>query len=320
MILLIGLDSDLHIDAVVIELKRRGIDYIRINPQRINRKNTRITCRTGYGSEQTAVIDSYCGRIETENISGILCRYALEAMEGSPDDGYSQFCDEEFVVSLRGALLQIPLHKWINDPFMEARADNKPYQLYLANQCGLPVLPSLVSQEKPTLVDFSDNFEDCVIKPLGNVSLVKNDKDGKCLASYTARLNRAHLLDDSWDVSCPVFLQKFIDKKSDIRITVVDNLVFSAELIQIDLAKKTTDFRVAKGLVTQSTKIPEKLADNLVLLIKNMGLRFSSCDFCSLPDGRMYFLEANVSGNYLWTELEAGLQITSALVDALSIS
>lgn len=318
MILLIGLDSDLHVDAVVIELKRRGTDYIRINPQRINQNNTYIRFTIGLSKEQAAVIDTYSGRIETANISGVLCRYALEALEGSPDEGYSEFCAEEFFVALRGALLQIPLNKWINDPFMEARADNKPYQLYMANQCGLPVLPSLVSQDRATLVKFSNDFEACVIKPLGNVSLVNSDQNGKCFASYTARLDTEHLLDDSWDESCPVFLQKYAEKKSDIRITVVDNFVFSAELIQTNLTERSTDFRIAKELVTQPTEIPEEIANNLVLMIKKMGLRFSSCDFCSLPDGRMFFLEANVSGNFLWTELEAGLKITSALADALT--
>ena len=48
------------------------------------------------------------------------------------------------------------------------------------------------------------------------------------------------------------------------------------------------------------------------------GLLYGAFDFIVTPEGRHVFLEVNPAGQYLWVEAKTGLQITSAVVDALT--
>jgi len=317
MILLIGLDCDLHLDAAIIELKRRAVNFVRINPERLCNNNTRITLRFD-STGASADISTYSGSFRTGDIKGVWCRFALEAMVADCDDHFIHFENEEFLVALKGALLQIPAELWINDPFLEARADNKPYQLSVAVACGLNVPPTIVSTNQSELSEFADINGPCVIKALGDASLVV-DNGQELLGSFTAIFDRKTLGNAS-EESCPVLLQKCSQKRADVRVTVIDGSCFAAELSQSGpVANHSVDFRNAAELVTHPFTLPDHEKNNLIRMIRRLGLRYASCDF-SLDSNGLHFLEANVAGNYLWTELEAGLPITPAIVDALLIS
>lgn len=314
-VLLIGLDSDLHLDAAIVELRKQGVDFIRLNPERMTRHNTQIeVVVTPAGC--VASFCTYSGAFSADEISGVWCRYALDAMSSSDVADDDKFPAEEFLVSFKGALQQIPAARWINDPHAEARADNKPHQLALTSMCGLRVPPSIVSQDKNKLIDFVRMHGPCIIKALGDVPLLLCD-DGLISGNFAALLDTTALEQGRWDASCPVFLQKRVEKDADIRVTVIDEKVFAAVLHQpIGSKARNVDFRNAGEVQTSPYSFPESEGRALVLLLERLGVRYASCDFCLRGDEH-WFLEANVAGNYLWTELEAGLQITSAVVNGL---
>lgn len=314
-VLLIGLDSDLHLDAAIVQLRKKDVDFVRLNPERINRRNTQIEIDISTAGFFSFVY-SYSGSFNTHEISGVWCRYALDAMSSSDVEEDDKFSVEEFLVSFKGALQQIPSACWINDPYIEARVDNKPYQLALASMCGLSVPPSIVSQDKARLVDFVQLNAPCIIKAMGDVPLLSRNGT-TTLGSFAAPLDVAVLLQGIWDTSCPVFLQKQVVKDADIRVTVVDKKIFAALLHQPNSHDaQCIDFRNAIEVQTSPYQFPECEGRVLIEFLDRLGLRYASCDFC-LEDNKYWFLEANVAGNYLWTELEANLQITQAVVNGL---
>jgi D-alanine-D-alanine ligase-like ATP-grasp enzyme len=52
--------------------------------------------------------------------------------------------------------------------------------------------------------------------------------------------------------------------------------------------------------------------------MKAFDLIYGAFDFIVTPEGRYVFLEVNPSGQYMWVECATGLEITTALADALS--
>ena len=316
MVLLLGLDNDLHLDAMVVELQRRGVPFVRASPLRMNRENTKITVRIEH-EQHTTCIDTYSGSFVSDQVTAVWCRYAIEAMTAENENDLDRFADEEFLVLLKGALLQIPPERWVNDPFAEAKADNKPHQLTVATECGLRVPPTIISQSRDELERFADTHGHCVIKPIGDVPII-DDREGKPFGSFAALLDRSKLAESSWDESCPVMLQRYVDKRSDIRVTVIDGRVFSAALTHRSTEQRSVDFRNSVDLLTTQFVLPDSVQINLARMMTRLGVRYASCDFCIDQTG-LYFLEANVAGNYLWTELEAGLPITSAIADVLMV-
>jgi glutathione synthase/RimK-type ligase-like ATP-grasp enzyme len=319
-VLLLGRDGDLHIDAIVLALARRHAHIVRLDPERITPENTHISWRS-----DTATIDSYDGKFETNKVQGILCRYAIEALLPESQDAVGLFVFNEFWTALRAALLNIPKCRWINDPFCEAAADHKPLQLSIAERVGLKIPPTVVTQDRDELARFSELHGRCIIKPISDTGLARqngsyvNEVDPSVAfdvySSFTARFDPSTLHQQERHLICPVMLQAEIEKDFDIRVTVVDDSVYAAKLQdprasaeQIDI-RNTTDVAVSKFDISSQ-------ADQIAEIVHRLGLRAASCDFVA-REGELFFLEANPSGNWLWTEHGADLSIGEAFSEAL---
>ncbi|MEO8801789.1 MAG: hypothetical protein ABI375_00360 [Rudaea sp.] len=324
-VLLIGRDTDLHIDAVLLKLKMCGTSWIRVDPTRVVQRDTQLKA-TWDGRQSTSIIDTYAGSIIPSEITGVLCRYALEAIDSSTTDPLARFGEAEFWTTFRGILLHIGDHRWINDPFVEARADHKPFQMFTARSVGLKVPPTLISQDAAALRAFAAIHGACVIKPISDVGLARSSQsyfnelpsslnDNAPYCSFTARFDPATLDRSEIDLSSPVLLQAEIPAKTDLRVTIVDDRVFAAEITQFGPGQ-TIDVRNSESTALAAADIGVT-ADAVRSLVRRLGLRFAACDFVRGTDG-LFFLEANVSGNWLWTENAADLQISQALAVALT--
>lgn len=326
LVLLIGRDADLHLDSVLQELRRRKVRTIRLDPERLNPQNTSVS-NSWSADADSASIETYAGRIATSEVQGVLCRYAIETLEPTSSEPIIRFKEAEFFAAVRGLLLQIHGARWINEPFQEARADHKTLQLSLAREVGLQVPPTLVSQSRDELLRFSDMHGPCVVKPLSDVGLARckgaysnelnpADLDEHVLCSFASEFDASTLHREGVDYSCPVLLQVEVKKQSDLRVTIVDSEVFAAELVQANVGMQSLDVRNAEAADVRPFTLDEKMKSSLIALTSRLGLRYASCDF-AYANGELYFLEANVSGNWLWTETLGGLPISSSLADAL---
>lgn len=319
-ILLLGRDGDLHVDAIVLALEQKRVQVVRLDPERIAPENTRISWRP-----DSALISSYDGEFETSKVQGILCRYALEALQSESKDAIERFVFNEFWTAFRAALLGIPRCKWINDPFCEAAADHKPLQLSVARHAGLKIPPSLVSQDKDELAKFAAIHGRCVIKPISDTGLVRhngsfaNEIDPLNAAddygSFTARFDPSSLHQQESHLTCPVMLQAEIEKDFDIRVTVVDDTVHAAKLQAPSDGTGQIDIRNTRDVAVSGFDFSSQ-TDRIADVVRRLGLRAASCDFVARGD-EIYFLEANPSGNWLWTEHGADLHISNAFSDAL---
>lgn len=326
-VVLIGRDSDLHLDAVLHQLHSHEIRTFRFDPERLDLLDTTLSATWSNGTV-SAEIDTYAGLLAVSEVRGVFCRYAIENLEIAPGNALDRFKGAEFWAAVRGVLLQVPATRWINDPFAEARADHKAWQLSLAQQVGLRIPATLVSQSRDQIIRFIDEHGPCVVKPLSDTGLVRTRRgfdnhlpaeigEGESLlCSFASRLDVSTLYSAQVDLRCPVFVQAEVKKQSDLRVTVVDNNVFAAELRQGDESDISLDVRNAEATTVAPFALDDPTKLGITKLVSRLGLRYASCDF-ALQNERPYFLEANVSGNWLWTEALAGLSVSAALADSL---
>lgn len=310
-VLLIGYESDLHLDRVVLELRRQNVSICRLDPRTFQRENLRFDHEI---SSDHVVMSCKGEDLCIDNKTSVFCRFALESLLYPVSGGDDVFIQSEFASHLLNSLTTISIERWINHPFQESFANLKTRQLKIALECGLLVPPSLISQDTERLKDFSDKHGSCVIKSLSEepLELVEN---GQRSAGFTAELQPALLKSGAWDKTSPVFLQKLIRKVADIRVTVVDDTSFAAKIVSAP--HSPIDFRNAESTTVEPFELPQKVERGLVNLVRKLGIRFASCDLGLCADGALWFFEANVCGNYLWTELEAGLPISRQIADSL---
>jgi hypothetical protein len=116
----------------------------------------------------------------------------------------------------------------------------------------------------------------------------------------------------------PSIFQQAILGGFDIRVTVVDELIFAAELSAGHPDAKF-DWRLDPQVKTRLHQLPQDVETCLRLLHLDLGLRYGAYDFRCDDRGDYYFLEVNVGGQYLWVETDTGQPISRAIANALLI-
>ena len=121
-----------------------------------------------------------------------------------------------------------------------------------------------------------------------------------------------HMLDTL--VYAPCMIQERIQAKYELRITVIEDMVFSARL---DLPKtswddihNTNDGQIIKTPINLTGDDEEKCKQ----LMASLGLKYGAIDLVVDNTGRMVFLEVNPTGDWYWIEKSTGLPITETMV------
>jgi hypothetical protein len=323
-VLILALESDLHADAVVHELVKLGVRVVRIDPtvDRSLPKNVRVLYEDGAEADYEFAPGE---RLRFAEVAGILCRFAVDRLVPAGEDPLRQFSRSEEIAAFLAPLRMTDRQRWINDPWCEGRADCRILQAHQARKVGLRVPPFVVSSRYSDLVEFSAERRDgSIIKPISDAALArvngsyvepgKLDTD-RFLAPYAAVFEPLPMEDVPGIDMTPSMVQARVRKKLDVRATVIDGEVFSAAMPVG--ANAPLDFRISRDIQVEPFELPEDVNRSLVSLVAALELRFASCDLLVDVDGGIHFLEANVSGNWLWTELGADLPIAKSIAEAL---
>ncbi|HVX01902.1 MAG TPA: hypothetical protein VHA09_01995, partial [Nitrososphaera sp.] len=145
---------------------------------------------------------------------------------------------------------------------------------------------------------------------------------GQVFQMYSRKIADSDLeiLDDL--IYAPCILQKRLQKKSDIRVTVVGERVFAAEIDSPDVGAYWDDWhRCSQQEITiraMANKLPELLEDQCIRIVKALGLRYGAIDFIRNEiDNSLTFLEVNPTGDWIWIERRTNQEITRAVADLI---
>jgi len=135
-------------------------------------------------------------------------------------------------------------------------------------------------------------------------------------AIYTSAVSASDLEDMSGAELSPVIYQPLIPKRCDVRVTVVGDQLFIAEIDSQGNEAAKVDWRRTDDplLPHRRGSIPDELAAAVREFMRRLGLTFGALDFVATPDGELVFLEVNPNGQWLWLDdqLELGISDTVA--------
>ncbi len=113
----------------------------------------------------------------------------------------------------------------------------------------------------------------------------------------------------------PVICQEFIDKVCDIRVTIIGDKIFTAKIFSHS-KKSKIDFRTDyKNLTYEEYKLSKNIENILFKLNRYYNLNYSAIDLIQDKEGKIYFLEINPNGQYLWIENALNLPISKSIAD-----
>jgi glutathione synthase/RimK-type ligase-like ATP-grasp enzyme len=231
--------------------------------------------------------------------------------------GVYDFCLRESRSTLLGTV-NIAGTRIMSSPECVWRAEHKLIQLKMANECGL-LIPETVVTNEPSAVEaaFSRFNGRMIAKPARSGFVDYGDEQH---AVYTTQILREHLADVDSARWSPVIYQELIEKRCDLRITYVGGLIFVAEIDSQSDPEAKIDWRrtINPELPHRRAQLPQAIEDRVRTLMMRLGLQFGALDFVHTSENEYVFLEVNPNGQWLWLEDVLDFPISAAIADWLS--
>lgn len=314
----IGLRDDPHICAVGLAVNEMGGEYFHFDP---SDGDWPVLTQVGDCSGTLAWAD---GRtVSMGQVGSIFCRYAIDSLRPASDlRDLQKYGMYERLQGMLAPLRSIETSRWINDPWIEARSDCKIFQRDLAKTLGLTVPSQVVGSDLEEIEDFFGAAA-CVIKPLSDTSLGVTADEVFCdrsiptvdfLTPYTVEFDLARAKETASD-GTPLLVQERIAKKADLRCMVIDDSVHAFAIDYVE--GRPIDFRIAPADKIRLAEITIETSKRLVTLNRKLQVRYSACDLVLSQAGEEVFLEANVSGNWLFCDVAHDMRVTRDIAGKL---
>ncbi|GAA3309497.1 ATP-grasp ribosomal peptide maturase [Streptomyces cinereospinus] len=203
--------------------------------------------------------------------------------------------------------------RWMNHPDAARRARHKPWQLRLAQRCGLPVPATLITMFPQAARDFARRFPDLVVKPVSGAHPQEPPR-----AVPTSRVPPD--ADFAAVAFGPTLLQRRIAKRADIRLTAVgEGLLAARKAAASDADPDEVDVRfTADPSPWRGTEVPPRVAEGVRAYLREAELAYGAFDFAEDADGTWWFLECNQSGQFGFVEADTGQPIARTIAEWLA--
>ena len=298
---------DFSSDIITSLLKKKGVSYVRLNKEHF--QNYRIGINPSSKEMQIKIEDSI---FFVSNPKSFFFRQPV-FLRNSPSEPLSlkeQLSRTQWSAFLR-SLSIFEDANWINWPQSTYLAENKPYQLSIAQECGLRIPKTLIGNDS---IEFQKSFPSKkIIKSIDTVFL--KEKQGYLFA-YSIVLDDLKFSEENTH-EVPFIVQEYIEHKIDCRVTIIGDKVFSVYIlkngspIEGDWRKTPKD-----KLSYKSFHLPEDIQKSCLNLLRKLNLRFGAIDLLKNDQG-YFFLEINPTGEWGWLCNEKR-EIGQAIVEELS--
>jgi len=213
---------------------------------------------------------------------------------------------------LMGMLNALPC-LWVNNPACDSNAALKLLQLQVAKNVGMYLPETIVTNDPETAAAFYEKHKSNVVYKLiteqSNFSLPTFEFPHGIPTLPLRDVDIKHL---DQVRHAPHLFQERVQKKSDIRVTVIGTKIFATKVESQQGAGKL-DWRNDYSVPMTACTLPDHLSEQCLKLLKAFGLNYGAFDFCLDNDDRYVFLEVNPAGQYLWVEQRTEQPLTKEM-------
>jgi hypothetical protein len=318
MILILTEPADVHANRVVEKLQERGANFVRFNPAQLPTKAELSLLYPKTGRVQhTLRTDGKL--IDLNTVRSVWYRrprasIAHEYITDKPIRDCVEGECQNFVDDVWNSLdcLYVPAHHAVIQ-----RAQLKASQLKVAGALGFELPPTLFTNSPKDFIEFYRQCNGNIVSKLAGISFYRAVGPG--FTRYTEVVSKRDVGYANAVRHCPIIFQAYVPKRIELRITVVGEAVFAAEIHSQRSNHTRHDYRRYDENETLYLphELPRDIEQRCRHLVGQLGLCYGAIDMVVTPDERYVFLEINSNGQYLWIELATGLPISDAICDLL---
>lgn len=314
MILILSDEFDIHTDIVVQKLAAKSIPCFRFNLNVEALIHSTITFHQGHW------IINQNGSLHSSEISCVWCRrpfveLTLEEQQIQTTD--FRIWKNEWNKTLLGFYNSLKSLPWLNPLRKAYKGENKYYQMELAAKVGFELPATIVSNDKSALLCFTQQHNGAILKLMSQE--IYSDGADDFLGFYTNQITLEDLQDFNLESENPVVLQQYIEKKFEVRYTVVGttHYVCCIDSQKSEYAKRDWRRYDIPHTPHYAIEAPSEIKHKVQHFMSLLQLDYGALDFIVTPDNRWVFLEINCMGQWLWIEQLTALPISDGIVDWL---
>lgn len=318
-ILLFTQKFDTHADQLCSELTRLGAYPFRVDAEQVSQLDV------GFSSGELQLSRADLSAAATD-FDAVFVRRRPSADDFGISSRSHDVDIDQFILMQKEFMMQelfFRLHvtsRMYNSLDANNRFMGKLNQDPVARRVGLDVPRTIVSSEKNIIGKFVAEIRDegkrICSKPLVSKNVIIN---GEAYTRYTELLPENFDVENE-DFSCPLIMQEYIEKRYEVRATVIDHKILAVRIDSQEAPGGTqVDWRKYNLPRTPHSiyKLPDEVQEKLLRFHEIAGLRFSAFDLARSEQGNYVFLETNPMGQWLWLENLTGLRITREIATCL---
>jgi hypothetical protein len=309
-ILILTEENDPHADHVQSILVDQGASVVRLGTSTFPTR-LQATLRSGRADSRTLAWPG--GTLSLDDVSTVwLRRPQNPTAPAAIEDRLTRECIESESSYLLHNLWASMACRWVpGPPDVLRRGAMKYHQLRLAAEMGVTVPDTIITNDPDEAIEFYRVHDGRIIsKMMGNYLASGRVR----LFRFTEKLTTSSLAHFGVLRQCPMQFQAYVEKKRELRVTVIGEHVFAAEIDSQATHRTRFDYRrYQRGTPYRVHEMPARMVQFCRDLTRRLGLLYGAIDFIVTPDDDYVFLEINPNGQYLWTEGSTGMPITDHL-------
>ncbi len=313
-ILIITQQLDHHANDLIILLQSLGHHPVRLHPQDLPTTGTLSANLSGQTDHWQGRIQIEYRQIALEDIRSIWWRrpqpFELPPSLSEPE---RDFARGELDHAFHGLLSALDCY-WVSFPPNIRQASRKLEQLQRAAKLGFEIPATLVTSDQEAAREFYEQHQGQIIykalsNPMLSPKIVQNSQVGDSDQATLPILYTTPVLDDqlAWLETvrlAPCLFQERLNKQLELRVTVIGDELFAAEIHSQSDECTRLDWRHYEANVPfREAQLPLDIAERCLAFVKSYGLNYSALDLILTPDGRYIFLENNPNGQFLFVQM-----------------
>lgn len=196
---------------------------------------------------------------------------------------------------------------------------NKLEMLLKAKDVGFNIPSSLVSANLNTIKAFVSERINVIHKPLKRIKV--SEIDSKPTVTRTVDKLNVALLEPCQDINYPHYLQTYIDKKYELRLSVLKEKIYAMCIFSQISEKASVDFRNDyKGIRLVPFKLSRREQEIISNFMNAIDEDSGSLDIIMTNENELCFLEINPTGQFDFVSKNCNYDIEKQIAELLSSS
>lgn len=300
--------SDIHADMVELKIRERGGSPFRINLDEFPRDFSLDMELGPLGSSGTLRHLPSKDGIRLGDVGAVWSRKPAEFKFVSDDLGAQEraFAMSETEHLFFSVLFSLDCF-WMSHPLATRGSLWKGEQLRRAASMGFRVPRSVISNSPEAVRRFRCSVDgDIIFKTMSSPSLCAQevaaaDRNFEGLPTTLVSDDHFELVDSVRELPC--LFQEYVEKRYELRVTVIGQKVFAAKIHSQDDCRTRTDYRDFSAEIPYGlASLPAEVEARCLAFVRSYGLEFGAMDLIVTPGGEYVFLENNPAGQFLFVE------------------